>query len=131
MGRYIDKFGLEIEGVWRDDKRIRGFNRQEDRSIKRRNTTGGYKIEYVTEPIKYTSKKLEWIWDKVHELYRDKQEINKTMGLHIHVSLVNDGYLPFLTTMKFYQHFLDRVNEHISEFKSPDKERLKKRKTRV
>jgi len=123
-GKYIDKFGLEVEGAWTGTPSLPLFRYVSDGSLR---SSEGIKKEYVSEPICYDSNHQYELWNQLEVLYRHKAEINKSMGLHIHVSTVKDGYYPFLTNRKFADYFREYVVDNLYKFKGENKARLKRR----
>lgn len=124
MSRYINKFGLEIEGGWSVIPDIPHFHTDPDPSLE-----GGARhlTEFISEPIKYNSDHSEPIWEQVERLYEYNSEMNSSMGLHIHVSLNKDGYYPFFTTKKFTEYFREYVSDNLYKFQGKNKERLRRR----
>lgn len=123
-GKYVDKFGIEVEGAWTDVPSLSLFSEETDPSIE---ASEGFNREMVSRPIEYNSNHQYDLWNQLKTLYEYKAEINSSMGLHVHVSTVKDGYYPFLTNEKFARYFTKYVADNLYKFKGKNKKRLTRR----
>lgn len=125
MGKWINKVGTEIEcGVYKDaETDIPGFNITGDGSLRSTNGVRTDLVEFVSEPHKYPEQ-IEDLGLSVRDIYEQINDINDTMGLHIHVSFNKDEYYYRIASKKFHDYFVSRLKE--TELWE-DCERLRKR----
>lgn len=96
--RYIDKVGVELEGLWKDpDDNIRARIRS-DGSVCNFNVRGVIG-EIPTSP--YSD--FPNLAHGVREMYPDV--VNATCGMHVHVSLTNGGAYSTLIDERFRDYF--------------------------
>jgi hypothetical protein len=95
----INKIGVELEGGWNYEP---PHSFQEDGSVE---TETDYEGETVSPPCRTKSELKDWI----RKNYPD--EINRTCGMHIHVSFRSEADYNRLMTKKFYTAFLENAKE--------------------
>lgn len=122
MATYIDKIGVELELAVKKTENgypeVPAFEHTADGSIStpREASRQHSAREYVSKPIEYSSK-----WDDeemsdleagIHALYRKHDAMpDRSMGTHVHVSFNKDYYYHALASMKFYEFFMQRVED--------------------
>lgn len=132
LPRYIKAFGIELEGIWKPSLqqyiKDTEWRREYDGTIQSSTPEGrkGWSKELVSPPVNYDkdSEEFKKFRKVVKRCYKDKAEINHSMGLHINVSLVNEGYYPYLTTQRFYSFFKEYLRKRADEFSHRTKSRL-------
>lgn len=111
-GQWINKVGVEVEcGVHPDHSRadIAGFNNTTDGSL-RDNGNHTSCREFVSEAHDYPSQ-MEDLKLGLEDVYEIINEINESMGLHIHVSFTKDEYYYRLASTKFEEFFINRLKQ--------------------
>lgn len=111
MGKWINKIGIEVEcGVYPDEaaKNIPGFNITSDGSLRRTEGINTDLVEYVSEAHKYPDQ-MEDMAASVNDIYDIVNDINDSMGLHIHVSFNKDEYYYRIASKKFHDYFVERL----------------------
>lgn len=97
--KYIKKFGFELEGGWDEER----FGKYEDEGIMKGDgsvdTDDTEAGEIATRPFTNLNK----AWEFMLEHYPD--EVNRTCGFHIHVSM-DEGYYVKLMEKEFHEEFL-------------------------
>lgn len=125
MGRFIDKVGIEVECGVTNRTSIDGFNVHGDGSLRRSSENrrlrdiaeipaeSGESVtlsEYVSNPVSYPEGIEEVLEPGLDTLYSDYiNDINPTMGLHIHVSLNKEVYYRRLQSKKFEDYYLEKM----------------------
>ena len=109
--KWIKKIGVEIECAIENDIYHEidkgyinpdGFEMGGDGSI---NSDEGCCVEFRSLP----TSSLPILLKRLKKLYKYIVEINKTMGLHIHISLKQDDYYYRLCSKRFYDFFFDKL----------------------
>jgi len=111
MGQWINKIGIEVEcGVEIDEARrdIPGFNITGDGSLRASEGIETELVEYVSEAHKYPDQ-LGDLECSVDDIYRYVNDINDSMGLHIHVSFNRDDWYYHIASKKFHDYFIQRL----------------------
>lgn len=111
-GQWINKVGIEIEcGVHPDhgNADIPGFDNTTDGSL-RKNGANTVCREFVSEAFQYPQQ-MEDLKLGTEDVYNVINEINESMGLHIHVSFTKDKYYYRLASKKFEEFLLNRLKE--------------------
>ncbi len=126
MGRYINKFGVELETI-SNGCHSHFWNIHSDPSIETKNDNEHLHFnEYVTEPLDYPAQ-VKTFYNEVKKLYEEIVEINDTMGLHIHLSFKNNDYRDRLISYRFYSYFMSRINELMNKLNEYERKQLKSR----
>jgi len=111
-GQWINKVGVEIEcGVHPDHAHdeFPGFTNTSDGSLRDNGERTACR-EFVSEAHDYPSQ-MEDLELGLNDVYEIINEINESMGLHIHVSFTKDEYYYRLASKKFENFFLDRLQQ--------------------
>jgi len=132
LPRYIKAFGIELEGIWKPslERYIKDteWRRDYDGTITAKTSSGreGWHKELVSPTVPYDkdSEDFKKFKQVVKRCYKKNVEINDSMGLHINVSLANEGYYPYLSTQRFYSFFKEYLRKRADEFGEDTKERL-------
>lgn len=106
MTEYIDKVGVEVECGTDGRPEIEHFSAETDGSVR----SDATESEYVSEPFEYPENKDE-LENALQDVYGYIVDINDSMGLHIHVSMDNDYWYYALSSLRFHDYFLNKVQE--------------------
>jgi len=104
--KFIDKLGFEVECGVEEVVRLDGFDTHEDGSV---DCEHSRPIEYVVMPPITNIVTAQVLLDRV---YSRIEEINNSMGYHIHISMKYPYHIPCLASMKFqdyYKHHLRKT----------------------
>lgn len=107
MGKWINKVGVEIECAVSEVHDVDGFSVEHDGSLQ---SDDGRCREYVSDPHEYAGE-LSALRAGLEDLYPLVTEINQSMGLHVHVSLRDDYYYYALSSKRFHDFFIQRVQD--------------------
>lgn len=113
MGKWINKIGIEVEcGVDPEESgsEIPGFNVTRDGSLRDSEGVNTDLLEYVSEAHKYPNQ-IEDLGLSVEDIYEIVNDINDSMGLHIHVSFNKDEYYYRIASKKFHDYFVERLKQ--------------------
>jgi len=107
---HINKIGVEIEGGWNERPMFEGRRTtvHGDGSVHSESRLVG---EVNSKPFVSRTGIKKWIKQNYPE------DINKSMGMHIHISVRTDDDYRKLMTKKFYRTFLKNVKEWGNEMK--------------
>lgn len=109
MGKYIDKYGFEVECAVSDTEVINNFQKEYDGSL---SSSNGVCKEYVSRPFEYGDKEERAEAEtSLKNLYEIITDINGSMGLHVHISLEKKGYYYLLASEKFTKLFNQRLKK--------------------
>jgi len=106
---YIDRIGIELEGGW--DESPKHHSLCYDGSV---STESHHVGEIRTRPFRFgeflnaNAQKSGAPWDEFFSDY--PAEVNKTCGMHVHVSFLHKGYYAALVRREFHDWFLEGLH---------------------
>ena len=103
--RYINKIGIEIEGGFDDFDYINNIAKKINGSIVKDGSLFDFEnsepLEFISKPY---NKKTELKKD-IKKIYDNLIEVNKSAGLHIHLSFKKHSFYTYLFSFKFCEYF--------------------------
>lgn len=108
MGRrypFLNKIGLEVECAVKSGT-PHTFMRWRETSDGSISSHNGYAVEFVQKRLFRTRQRTK---KALEEIYPHISEVNKSMGLHIHISVKNDDMYMDFASIRFFKYFVDKL----------------------
>ena len=113
FGRYIQRVGVELEGLWLKPSRLCGGIWHHDGSVDVRDDSSedghdvddGDQGEYVSQPCSNRMQLERFVLDN----YPDY--VNESCGLHVHISFRHPKYRAYTEEYAFYEAYLSAMKD--------------------